>query len=63
MKNQTDGDLLNRKQLAELLQVSPQTIYNWDRAGRFPRIELSTKCVRYSRAEVLEMIRNRKAAK
>jgi excisionase family DNA binding protein len=53
---------LKCEEVAEMLQLSPKTIYNMVFQGRIPCIRLSNKCVRFDPAE-LEKWLNRKTQK
>ena len=41
------SQLLTVKQIAELLQLNPMTIYKWTSQGRIPCIKFSVRCVRF----------------
>lgn len=43
---------LKCEEVAEMLQLSPKTIYNMVYQGRIPCIRLSNKCVRFDPVEV-----------
>ncbi|MDP2897869.1 MAG: helix-turn-helix domain-containing protein [bacterium] len=53
---------LKCEEVAEMLQLSPKTIYNMVFQGRIPCIRLSNKCVRFDPVE-LERWLNRKTQK
>jgi excisionase family DNA binding protein len=48
----TTNRLLTEQQVAELLHLKPKTIADWGRAGKLPRVRLSTRCVRYREQDV-----------
>ena len=45
-------ELLTRKDIAELCQVSPLTVIRWEQDGKLPAIRLGAGSVRYKRADV-----------
>lgn len=45
-------ELLTRKDVAELCQVSPLTVIRWEKAGKLSAIRLGAGSVRYKRADV-----------
>jgi excisionase family DNA binding protein len=45
-------ELLTRKDIAELCQVSELTIIRWEKAGKLSAIRLGAGSVRYKRADV-----------
>jgi DNA-binding transcriptional MerR regulator len=45
-------ELLTRDQVARRFNVTPLTIYNWERRGLIPRIQISRKVVRYASRDV-----------
>jgi excisionase family DNA binding protein len=47
------GRLFTARQVAELLEVSAETVLRWTRAGELPAIRLPGGAIRY-RAELLE---------
>ncbi len=52
--------LLCVEDVARLLNVAPQTIYKWVRTGYIPYLKLG-KCVRFSRAAVLQWLAERES--
>lgn len=50
MKNLSS--LLTRREVAELLRVTPRTIHTYERAGKLKPVRLSGRAVRYRRSEV-----------
>lgn len=46
-------ELLTTQELAKRLRVSPETVRDWARRGRIPRLRLSPKAIRYSAEAVL----------
>ena len=51
--------LLTIRQLGELIQVSPKTIYQWTHIGFIPHYKLS-KGVRFNEKEVEEWIKRKR---
>lgn len=49
-------ELLTRKDVAELCQVSILSIIRWEQAGKLPAIRLGAGSVRYKRADVLTFL-------
>jgi excisionase family DNA binding protein len=45
-------ELLTRKDIAELCQVSALTVIRWEQSGKLPAIRLGAGSVRYKRADV-----------
>ena len=45
-------ELLTRKDIAEIFQVSPLTVIRWEQSGKLPAIRLGAGSVRYRRADV-----------
>ena len=48
--------LCTKKELAELLRVSPRQIENWQAARVIPFIRIGKRCIRYSTERVLEAL-------
>lgn len=49
--------LMDEKELAELLGVQPRTLSQWRYHGRGPSfIRISGRCVRYMRSDVMEFL-------
>ena len=56
-------DLLNRKQVEELLGIKKSSLYSYMRQGDFPApIRLSPKCVRWRRSEIEAWLASRPRA-
>lgn len=55
--------LLSKKQVAVILGVSERTITRWDREGRFGRVQLTDRTVRYHEHEIHKLVEdaNRKS--
>jgi excisionase family DNA binding protein len=51
-------ELLTVEQLADRLHLSPRTVQTWARQGRFPKVKLSAKVVRFDWSAVLAALRN-----
>ena len=54
--NSTQQSLLTEAQAAELAHLQPKTIADWGRAGKVPRVRLSSRCIRYRLQDVLALI-------
>ena len=52
-----ETDLLNSKELAMRLKISPSTVKEWVKAGRIPAIRISRKTVRFDFSDVLRALR------
>ena len=50
------NELLTRRQVAELFQVSPLTVIKWESAGKLPALRLGAGSVRYRREDVQAFI-------
>jgi predicted DNA-binding transcriptional regulator AlpA len=51
--------LLTKKQVTELLGVSPGTVDNFHRKGILPRVMISSRTIRYLEADVYQLINKR----
>ena len=51
--------LVSTKELAEILQVHENTLYNWAREQDMPRLKLGHNRVRYDLDEVVNWIKER----
>lgn len=51
-------DIVSGRTLAELLEVSPETICDWRKAGVIPCIYINGKVIRYDLAEVVEALKS-----
>ena len=51
--------LVSTKELAEILQVHENTLYNWAREQDMPRFKLGHNRVRYDLDEVMNWIKER----
>ena len=49
---------LTPKQLAEILQVSPKTVYDWTYTGFVPHVRIG-RCVRFDPEKVMRWIASR----
>ncbi len=47
--------LMTAKQVSELIEVKPSTIYQWVHLGLIPHVKLG-KCVRFKKAELFRWI-------
>ena len=52
-------EILTTRQVAELLQVTVETVRDWTRAGIIPAIEIRGPVRRYCRRDVLDALRER----
>ena len=52
-------DLLTADELADRLQIKPNTVRVWGRRGLIPRVQLSPKVIRYELTAVVRAIRDR----
>lgn len=52
-------DLWSAEQLAEYLGLKPNTIREWGRLGRIPRLSLSHKVIRYRPTDVITSLEQR----
>jgi excisionase family DNA binding protein len=50
-------ELLTRKDVAQLCQVSPQSVIRWELDGKLPAIRLGAGSVRYERAAVEQFLK------
>ena len=55
-------ELLNRYDLAERLDVSPDTILKWARQGRIPVVRLSRKVLRFDYDGIVAALRKKAVA-
>lgn len=46
---------MTAKQVGELIEVRPSTVYHWVRAGMIPYVKLG-KCVRFKKSELFRWI-------
>jgi excisionase family DNA binding protein len=53
------GELLKTEELAQRLQVKPDTIRRWVRRGLLPVMRISPKVFRFDLIEVLATLRDR----
>lgn len=53
-------NLLTKKQVSELLGVSPGTVDNFHRKGMLPRVMISSRTIRYLEDDVRQLIEVRK---
>ena len=52
---QLEQDLYTVQETAELLRLSPNTVYKWIRAGKLQRVKISPRAVRVT-AESIERL-------
>lgn len=50
------SNLLTARQLAEVIQVKPNTLLKWASQGEIPCVRLVGRCVRFDPLEVAEVI-------
>ena len=58
LKNMDGNKLVTTKEMAEILSVHENTLFNWAKEG-MPRYKLGSNAVRYDIEEVLEWVRTR----
>ena len=51
-----ETELLNINQAAELLGISPGTLYHWVSERRVPHIKLGLRCLRFRRGDLAAWI-------
>ena len=56
--SRNDDRLLTIRQAAELLNLSPNSLYHFVSSRRIPVIRISARCIRFSRRALLEWIEN-----
>jgi excisionase family DNA binding protein len=61
MQARSVPELLTRKQVAELFQVSPLTIIRLEAAGKLPAVKVGAGSIRYKREDVEAFIEQAKA--
>jgi len=54
--NESPALLLNERDAAKLLGVSPRTLWALRKAGRIPFVAISERCIRYSRSDLAAWI-------
>lgn len=54
-------ELMTRKQVAELFQVSPLTVIRLEQAGKLPAVKVGAGSIRYKRTDVEKFIEQAKA--
>lgn len=52
------NELLDKKEVAEQLKVSEQTIYRWQKQG-LPHIKLSEHCIRYDTKKIKKRLKQK----
>jgi excisionase family DNA binding protein len=52
-------NLLTKKDVAIILEVSVKAIDKWVYAGKIPYVKISRKCVRFKQADVEQFLANR----
>ena len=57
MAEREDKLLLTVNEAASLTGVSPGTLYHWVSEGRVPVVRLSRRCIRFSKSDLEEWIR------
>jgi len=51
------AELLTKREMAERLRVSPQTVLLWGRSGRIPVVRVNTRTLRYDPDAIIEALR------
>ena|GEM_PF-639417 len=54
------NDLLKAEDLAERLQVRPETVKTWTRDNVIPAIRINPRVIRYDYAEVVDALKRRR---
>jgi len=54
----SEQELLTVKQIAELLKVTPATIYRWLDSGKLPRVKFSRRAVRVRRDDLERFVKD-----
>ena len=49
-------ETLTRKDAAEIFNVHPGSLKRWEKSGKLRPIRLTARCVRYNKAEVLQLL-------
>jgi excisionase family DNA binding protein len=49
-------ELLRKEEVAEILKISPRTVWKWKHSGMLPFVEIAPRTYRYRRGDVLRMI-------
>ena len=57
------SDLMTAKQVAALLNVRPQAVYQWAKNGILPSIRISEKCLRFDREQITKWLDEHKSFK
>jgi excisionase family DNA binding protein len=57
------GELLTADELATRLKVRPNTVKEWARAGKIPRVRITPKVVRYDPDAVREALEKQQGAR
>lgn len=52
----TEGDIMSRKMVAELFQVSQPTLKRWEAKGLLKPIKLGPRMVRYYRSDIVNLL-------
>lgn len=53
--------LLSERDAAKLLGVSPRTLWSLRKAGRIPFVEISPRCIRFSRSDLAAWVARQSA--
>jgi excisionase family DNA binding protein len=51
-------ELLNTKQVCELLKINRRTLFNWRIKGKLPFVKLSKRTIRFRKSDILNLIIN-----
>lgn len=54
------NEMLTVQQVGEILELKPQTVLKWIRAGKIPSVRLTKKAVRVSRVDLDAFISNKR---
>lgn len=59
--NESPALLLNERDAAALLGVSPRTLWSLRKAGKIPFVEISPRCIRYARTALAAWVTSQSA--
>lgn len=51
-------ELLNTKQVCEILKINRRTLFNWRIKGKLPFVKLSKRTIRFRKSDILNLIIN-----
>jgi len=53
---ETKPETMSRKEVARIFGVHPGSLKRWEKSGRLRPIKLTARCVRYNKAEILQLL-------